>query len=339
MMMPKVSLVFPVWNEAQNLEPLYDQVRDACRAAQVEYELVFVDNGSTDESLEVIKRLRRSDPGVRYVSLARNFGHQGALFAGMCYSRGQAVITMDADLQHPPALLPQMIALWRQGVEVVYTTKHYAHLSWTRRLVVTWFYRIISTLSGLQLDFGLSDFRLVDRKVADVIVQIPEYHKFLRGQVKWVGFRQQGLVYDVAARYSGHSKFETGHLFSLALDGLFAFSRYPLRVVALVGVIVAVLSCGYILFEIGLGAARLLHVSSAPKFPPGWATLAVAIFFLGSLQLVVLGILGEYLGRVYDQVKGRPVFIVRDCSDGPREETSSSGAVRRAGQPAAAGDQ
>ncbi|MBI4322975.1 MAG: glycosyltransferase family 2 protein [Candidatus Omnitrophica bacterium] len=331
-----VSIVFPVWNEAENLTALSTEVRDACRQAQVDYEMVFVDNGSTDESLEVIKRLRAEDPKIRYLSLSRNFGHQNALFAGMSVCRGDAIITMDADLQHPPALLPQLIALWQDGAEVVYTTKRNARVPWPRLLMVKLFYWGISKLSGLELDFGLSDFRLLDRKVAEVILQIPEYHKFLRGQVKWVGFRQRGVLYDVEDRLRSVSKFSYRHLVAFALDGLFAFSRYPLRIVGLIGALTAGLALLYMLFVFSLGVMDLLRIAHHLPWPPGWATLTVAILFLGSLQLVAIGVLGEYIGRVYDQTKGRPVFIVRERSDDHNPSAPTRHFVRGTGQPLAA---
>ena len=313
--LPIVSVALPVWNEAENLPVLYERLQAACRRASVQYELVFVDNGSTDASLAIIKQLCRQDPQVRYLSLSRNFGHQNALFAGMTACTGDAVVTMDADLQHPPELIPEMVRLWREGAEVVFTTKRDAKLPPIKRQVVKIFYKLISKFSGLDLDFGLSDFRLLDRQVADSIVRIPEYHKFLRGQVKWVGFKQSGLTYDVQARYRGQSKFSYANLFSFALDGLFAFSRYPLRVVALGGLLITGACALFMFYVCGLYALNFFH-AAPPSFrlPPGWATLAVAVMFLGSTQLIALGILGEYLGRVYDQTKGRPNFIVRETS-------------------------
>ena len=313
--MEPVSLVFPLCNEANSLEVLYHQVVEACGQARVDPQLVFVDDGSTDQSLAVIKQLRSRDPRVVYVSLSRNFGHQNALVAGMTAATGSAVITMDADLQHPPSLLPQMIALWREGIEVVYTTKREARLPPVKAFVVKLFYRLLSRLSGLQFEFGQSDFRLLDRKVADVILGMPEYHKFLRGQVKWVGFSQRGLAYDVEARHSGESKFTYRRLFGLALDGLLSFSRYPLRLVTIVGTVVSSLSVLYVVFIIGLAVAHGFGWLREILLPPGWATLAVSILFLGSMQVVVMGVLAEYLGRVYEQTKGRPNFIIRERSD------------------------
>lgn len=312
-----LSVVFPVWNEEENLEPLHGEVSQALKRIGLPYELVFVDNGSTDRSLEVIKRLARWDRAVRYISLSRNFGHQGGLFAGLSYCRGEAAITMDADLQHPPALIPEMVRLWQQGHEIVYTKKRSHDITGLRLFQVRLFYWILSKLSGLKLSFGQSDFRLLDRKVVDVLLNIPENRKFLRGLVEWVGFRQTGLEYDVARRHAGRSKFSYRSLFGFALDGILAFSTVPLRWIFVVGVLTASVAFLYVGFAVVLGVMNLL--GAGVHLPPGWATLAVAVMFLGGVQLIAIGILGEYIGRVYDQAKGRPPFIARETSDSQRD--------------------
>lgn len=310
----KVSVVFPVFNEEGNLDLLYRQVKDACAESAVDFEMIFVDNGSTDRSLEVIKTLAFHDGSVRYLSLSRNFSHQNALFAGMEHSQGDAVITMDADLQHPPALIPKMIEAWRKGAEVIYTTKNNYNISFARMLPVKLFYWLISKISGMQLSFGQSDFRLLDRKALNAILGMPEYHKFLRGQVSWIGFKQAGLSYDVGTRHSGRSKFSYRSLFAFALDGIFSFSRYPLHLIMLIGTAISLLSFIYICYITVIWFLRIMHVVYI-SLPSGWATLAVAMFFLGSIQLIAIGILGEYVGRIYDQTKGRPVFIIREASE------------------------
>lgn len=309
---PTLSLVFPVFNEEENLRDLFAQVGDVIRTTGTSYELVFVDNGSTDESLALIKAFAERDASVRYVSLSRNFGHQGGLFAGLSHSRGRAVIMMDADLQHPPQLIPQMVALWKQGYEVVYTKKRHYGISAFRRVQMKMFYWIISKLSALQLSFGQSDFRLVDRKVVDVLLNIPEYRKFLRGLVEWVGFRQTSLEYDVAPRRAGRSKFSYRTLLSFAADGILAFSFLPLRWSLAIGVLMALLCFAYGILTVILGILQLMGAQW--MLPPGWATLTAAVLFLGSVQLIAIGVLSEYVGRVYEQIKGRPPFIVREVS-------------------------
>lgn len=308
-----VSVVFPVFNEEHNLVPLYEQVRDAFQKAEVAYEMIFVDNGSEDGSLQTMKLLREKDSCVRYLSLSRNFGHQNALLAGLNVSRGDAVITMDADLQHPPTLITEMIRLWREGYDVVFTMKDNAGVTAWRRIQMRIFYRAISKLSGLELSFGQSDFRLMDHRVLRALLSVQEYRIFLRGMVKWLGFKQIGIPYHVVSRRSGTSKFSWRSLVSFALDGVLAFSVLPLRIVSVIGLLtgaVCFLYMGYV-FVLGL----LYLGGSAVDIPPGWATLAVAVMFLGAIQLVAVGVVGEYLARVFDQAKGRPRFIVRERSE------------------------
>ena len=308
-----VSFVFPVHNEESNIGELYKQVKQACFDASVDYEMIYVDDGSTDRSLGVIRRLRNADPKVGYLSLSRSFGHQCAIFAGMTKASGDACITMDGDLQHPPSLIPKMIDMWRSGTEVVYTTKVDANLPFTKNLIVKASYWFISKVSGLKLNFGQSDFRLIDKKVLKVLVGMPEYHKFLRGQVSWIGFKQEGIPYNVGKRHSGVPKYSFRKLATLALDGIFSFGRYPLHLVMLFGLIVLGCSSAYILIMLTIWILKLLGIVHI-AMPPGYSDLIVAICFLGSVQLVAIGILSEYVGRIYDQAKGRPVFITKESS-------------------------
>ena len=308
-----LSLVFPAYNEGSNLRALYDEVSDAVKAAEIDYEMVFVDNGSSDGSLALIKSLSSQDSRVRYVSLSRNFGHQAGLFAGMSHSRGDAVITMDADLQHPPSLIPEMVRKWREGFDVVYTTKTKHHVGAIKGLQMRMFYWGLGKLSGLKLSFGQSDYRLLDRRVLDALLNIEEYRKFLRGTVEWMGFRQTGIEFVVTPRRAGESKFSYLALVSFALDGILGFSSQPLRWFAAAGVMVAGLCGLYGIYVLALVAVNLSD--SSVVIPPGWASLAVAVVFLGGVQLLGIGVLGEYISRVYDQTKGRPVFLVRETSE------------------------
>ena len=307
-------MVFPVCNEAGNLKMLHERVQGVFHQAGVSYELVFVDDGSQDESLAIIKTLREDNPRVRYVSLSRSFGQQAALIAGISRARGAAIVMMDADLQHPPELIPEMLRLWREGHDVVYTTKRNAHLPrlwlWQMRL----FYALISKLSGLRLSFGQSDFRLIDRKVANVLRSLPEYRKFLRGLISWVGFKQTGVEYTVSERREGRSKYSYRSLVAFALNGVFSFSVVPLRLLLLFGVFIWCVTLPYIAWVLILGVNHLM--GGAIDLPPGWATISVSVIWLGSVQLVAIGLIGEYAGRIYDQTKGRPEFIIREMSDG-----------------------
>ena len=314
---PLVSVAFPVFNEAENLEMLHAEVTRALETTGLAFELIFVDNGSTDASLSIIKRLSETDPRVEFVSLSRNFGHQGALLAGISHAQGEAVITMDADLQHPSALLPEMVRLWQEGFEVVFTRKRRYPVHGMRLRQVKLFYWLMSKWSGLHLSFGQSDFRLLDRKVFEVFLRMPEARKFLRGLVEWVGFRQTGLEYDPLPRHAGESKFPFRSLVSFAVDGIISFSLLPLRWSLGLGFIVASMSFVYGIAMVVMGL--LNYAGMSVPLPPGWATLVVSILFLSGIQLIAIGMLGEYVGRIFEQTKGRPEFIVRAASVSERE--------------------
>jgi dolichol-phosphate mannosyltransferase len=309
----KISIVFPVYNEEENLQHLYDEVKIACVAAQVDYEMIFVDDGSVDGSLGIIKGLASKDRGVMYVSFSRNFGHQISFFAGMTYAEGDAVITMDADLQHPPTLIPEMVNRWRAGADVVFTTKRDSKLPAVKGAIVRSAYWFISKLSGLQLEFGQSDFRLIDRKVLKTILQMPECHKFLRGQVRWVGFKQEGIPYDVGHRYAGTAKYSYKTLYDLALNGIFSFGRYPLHLVMIAGLFMFLFSSVYIFLLLIVWALKIFRIIRI-AMPPGYTDIIMAVCFLGSVQLLSIGILSEYVGRIYEQTKARPIFIVKEDS-------------------------
>jgi len=309
-----VSIVVPAYNEEENLVPLFERVCRVMDRLGTCFELIVVENGSTDGSLETLKALHSSDDRLHYVSLSRNFGHQGGLIAGLDHCKGDVVLTMDADLQHPPEVIPEMLALWRQGNEVVYTIKRrQGEQPVIRRAVNASFYRVASYLSGIELSGGQSDFRLMDRKAIDALRGMPENNKFLRGLARWIGFRQAGIEYDVPPRVAGESKFRFTHLFRFALDGILAFSILPLRVFLFAGLAISILSFGYG-FHIMLLGVHAYMTGHFGRLPPGWVTASSAIFFLGGIQLIGIGLLGEYLGRVYDEVKNRPTYIVTEHS-------------------------
>jgi dolichol-phosphate mannosyltransferase len=310
---PIVSLVFPVFNEEANIRPLYEQAKAVLDSTSLSYEFLFVDDGSRDASLEVIKSLSKNDKVVRFIRLSRNFGHEAALAAGLSHAQGQAVICMDADLQHPPSLIPEMVRLWEKGYDVVYPCKrNYATVSRSRLVLVRMAYWLLAKFSGLQLSFGQSDFHLLDRRVVNVLTQLPEYRKFLRGLVRWVGFRQTTVEYDVEPRRAGESKYNIRVGVSLLIDGILAFSIMPLRWSLIVGIATALLSLVYGIVITALGILNLIGIEVG--LPPGWATVVVAILFLGSVQLVAIGLLSEYVGRIYEQARCRPTFIVQECS-------------------------
>ena len=307
-----ISVISPVYNEAENLEELCSRIIAATDLIEEDAEVLLVENGSTDESLKIIKRLRARDPRIKYISLSRNFGHQGGILAGLHHAVGDAVISIDGDLQQPPELIPKMIKAWKTGYDVVYTTKRANNSDndcrfYLRRL----FYKIMSYISDVKLSYGQSDFRLLDRKVVQVLTSIPERKIFLRGLVNWVGFSQTNIDYEVNARRSGHSKFSLNHYISFAMDGVLSFSTVPLKIFLWMGIAIASFCCIWAMKYVIMGIINMLFYDM-DLLPPGSATITVAIFFLGGVQLIGIGILGEYIGRIFYQTKKRPDFIVKE---------------------------
>jgi glycosyltransferase involved in cell wall biosynthesis len=313
-----LSVVAPAYNEEEGLSRFVDEVRAAVAPLADDYEILVVDDGSTDKTREVLAELHARYPHMRWLGLSRNFGHQAALMAGLEHARGDVVITMDSDLQHPPSLLPRMVELWREGYDVVYTTKaEVAAFSLRRRLMMKVGYKVLRLVSGLNLTFGQSDFRLLDRAVLDTLVAMPERDKFLRGLISWVGFRQTGIEYQVGRRFAGSEKYTFRQLLHLVTTGVFSFTVLPLRLFTAFGVTIALLSMAYGAFAVVSGAVAL--ATNNPELsPPGWATLAAAITFLGGVQLIGIGLLGEYIGRIYDETKRRPTYVVGAGSSSER---------------------
>src|SRR3989338_2139075 len=309
-----ISVVSPIYNESGNLTELYTRVTKALEGVSEEFEFILVDNGSMDCSLEIIKGLRKKDPRIKFLSLSRNFGHQGAIIAGLTYASGDAIISLDGDLQHPPELIPKLIDLWKKGHEVVFTIKKKKNkerkwLFFSNRS----FYKFITAISDISLAYGQSDYRLLDRKVVDAIMQIPEKNKFLRGMVHWVGFSQVAVEYEAGQRKSGDSKFSFWNYINFAFDGIFSFSTLPLKLFLWMGVIIASFCAIWGIYYVAMGIANLF-MSDKNLLPPGSATITVSILFLGGIQLIGIGILGEYIGRIYSQTKERPDFIVKEKS-------------------------
>ncbi len=300
-----LSVVLPVFNEQDTLPLTYRRLCEVLSTLDADCELLFIDDGSTDDTDAVLEALRRRDPRVRRVTLSRNFGHQAALLAGLEHARGQAVVTMDADLQHPPELIPQMVALWRQGWEIVQAVRRQpANESRLRRIGSRGFYRLLGALSRVQVTPGASDFRLMDRVAVEALLACRERCRFHRGLVHWIGFRRTELPYDAAPRAAGRSKYSWRAIWRLAGDAIFAFSTWPLRLAGLAGVVVSLVATGYLAFVLW---ARLF----TDRTVPGWTSILAAVLVLGGVQLVVLWILGEYVGRLYEEAKQRPIYIVR----------------------------
>jgi glycosyltransferase involved in cell wall biosynthesis len=308
MSVPTFSIIAPNYNEAPTLREYYRRVREVMQQTGESWELLLIDDGSTDGSTDIISELAREDPHVRPVIFARNFGHQIAVTAGLDFSRGKAVVIMDADLQDPPEVIPDLIAKWREGYEVVYAVRTEREgESWFKLATASLFYRLIYRITDVDIPLDAGDFRLMDRKVVNVLNQMRERHRFLRGMSAWVGFRQIGVPYRRAARYAGETKYPLKKMLKFASDAVTGFSFFPLQVATYLGFIAAGLS----ILAIPVVAAIRLWGSEEPLL--GQATTLITVLFLGGVQLISLGILGEYIGRLYDEAKDRPLYIVREA--------------------------
>ena len=304
---PEVSIVIPVYNEVENLAVLYDRLVKALEEAAISFEVVFVDDGSTDESVKCLNDLSVSDKRVVVVELARNFGHQVAITAGLDFARGRGIVVMDADLQDPPEVLPQFIDKWREGHDVVYAIRERRKESWILRLSYAMFYRVLHHIAHIDIPLDAGDFCIMDRRVVELLKQMPERNRFVRGIRSWVGFNQVGLPFERHERHAGQSKYTVGRLMLLALDGLISFSYVPLRVITALGLSVSVVS---LLLAIFFFVKKLLYGLS----PPGYASIIVSIFFLAGIQLITLGVIGEYVGRIFEEAKRRPMYVLRRVS-------------------------
>ena len=313
-----ISVVLPVYNEAPNLRCIHEALTRQMQGLGVPYELIFVNDGSRDESMACLRELHRNDPAVKVLSFSRNFGHQYAVTAGIEHARGTAVITMDADMQHPPELLPQMIALWRDGAQVVHTVRRDSKdTGWFKRWTSAAFYRLINLVSDVPVVANSADFRLMDRAVVDCLVTMRERTRFLRGMVCWVGFVQRSIPYTAHPRFAGQSKYSLRKMLTLAMHGITSFSSVPLRLSAYVGFLASVSGLPYAIWAIYARCFTEVAV-------PGWASLLVAVLFLGGVQLMSIGVIGEYVGRIYDEVKNRPLYVTAEALGFDVQEQASS---------------
>lgn len=313
---PEISVVIPIFNEEATLPELYQRLTLTLGECEYDYEIIFVNDGSYDRSLDLIREFCGSNSRVRAINLSRNFGHQEALTAGLNSANGQAVILMDGDLQDPPELLPQLIAKWEEGWDVVYTTKAKRQESLLKRLAFWGFHRIIRLTSNIEMPLDSGIFSLMDRKVVNQLRAITERNRYLPGLRVWTGFRQTSIIFDRNARYHGAPKQTLSKLFKLALDGLFSFSYAPIRLASVFGLIVSAVSFVGVLVIVVIKLFTNLAI-------PGWASIMIAIAFLGGVQLVTIGIVGEYIGRIYDEVKQRPIYIVKEVIENKSERASN----------------
>lgn len=302
-----LSIIIPLLNEQNNIETLYTEIKEFAKNI-TQKEVIFINDGSTDKTLENIKLLRAHDTSVHYINFSRNFGHQNALKAGLDLCSGDIVISMDGDLQHPPRLIPHLIERWREGYDVVVTTREDTSESGLlKKMTSQGFYRLMGKMSNIQLHPGSADFRLLDRKVVDVLKRFDENDTFYRGYVAWAGFSQIEIPYTPEKRRSGATKYTPRKMIRLALDGLLGFSILPLRLVTFIGFFISMASFLYGFYAICVKLFSATAVS-------GWASTMAGIYFLGGIQLLCIGICGEYIGRTFMEVKRRPHYIVAETS-------------------------
>jgi len=312
---PTYSVVVPIHNEQESLRELHRRLGEVFSQLDGEAEAILVDDGSTDLSYPLMLELHSRDPRFKVVQLSRNFGHQLAITAGIDLAGGEAVVVMDGDLQHPPELLLELAARWRDGYDVVYGVMTARPEGWLKRMTARAYYRLLRRLASVEIAAAAGDFRLADRRVIEAFRAMPERNRFVRGMFAWLGYRQLAVPYEVPPRFAGRSKYTLRKMTRLAVDGLTGFSTAPLRLVLDLGFAVSVLS---FLF----GIATLVSKFAGAFLVPGWLTIVLVTSFIGGIQLVVIGVVGEYVARIYDEVKARPLYLVRELHGFEHERTA-----------------
>lgn len=323
-MKPLISYVFPIYNEEGNIDLLYRTMCEVTEQLADRYrtEFIFVNDGSRDSSLQSLVRLHESDPRVVVVDLARNFGHQVAVTAGLDIARGEAVVVMDSDMQDPPEVSLEMITKWEEGFEVVYAQRRTRQDGMFKRATAFFFYRTLDRLTDIRIPKDTGDFRLLDRKVVDAMKSMRERNRFLRGLSSYAGYRQTAVPFDRAARHAGETAYPLRKMISLALDGITGFSTVPLRLISQLGFLVSALAF------LGIGYALVMKVFFPEITVPGWTLMIVAILAIGGMQLITLGVVGTYVGRIYTEVQARPLYFVsavHSAGASPAERTGDRG--------------
>lgn len=307
--MVEFSVIIPVYNEELNIPNLLTRLRPVVEKTGMSYELLFVNDGSRDNTLQMIKALSMADNHVKYIDFSRNFGHQVAVTAGIDHCKGNIIAIIDADLQDPPELMEEMIALLKQGYENVYAKRRSRKdKSIIKKAAYKTFYRLLARISNVEVPLDTGDFRVMTRKVAEVLKNMPEQHKFLRGQIAWLGFKQTFVEYDRDARAAGEPGYTYKKLFRLAFDGITGFSNVPLRIATIMGFVVSGISLALIIY------ALVSYFFFSSGMPKGWASLMISISFIGGVQLICLGIIGEYISRLQTDIRKRPLYIVNESN-------------------------
>jgi len=319
----EISVVVPIFNEDKNIQLLYDRLLSVFKQmATSSFELLFVNDGSTDKSLTVLKQLAGADTNVRFLDLSRNFGHQIAVMAGLDNAKGESIIIIDADLQDPPELIPKLLQRKKQGFDVVYAKrKTRKNEGLPKKVTARLFYRLLDSITTIPIPLDTGDFRVVSRRVVDVLKQMPEQEKFLRGQIAWMGFDQSFVEYDRDGRHAGDTGYTWRKMIRFALDGITSFSDFPLKLATLSGFIVSFIS--FLLMIYALYSRFILKV-----YEPGWTSLMLSVLFIGGIQLLAVGIIGEYIGRISNNVKKRPLYLIKETSlrknQNPKSEIRTS---------------
>jgi len=299
-----ISIVVPIFNEEKNIPILYDRLKRAATAISANHELIFVNDGSKDASFFELMKLAETDDRVFYINFSRNFGHQIAVTAGLDYSKGEAVVIIDGDLQDPPELIPELYAKYKEGYEVVYAQRiKRKGESWFKRISAKWFYRILIKMTHINIPVDTGDFRLIDRKIVEYLKQMPEQNKFLRGQIAWIGFKQTAVYFERQERIHGKTNYPFSKMLKLALDGITSFSDQPLAFVTKAGFFISIFSFLIILYAI------FSHFV-LDRTILGWTSLIISSMFIGGIQLLSIGIIGEYVNRINKNVLNRPLYIV-----------------------------
>ncbi len=316
----RYSIVVPLFNEELVINESYKRLKQVMDSFGESYEIILVDDGSKDGTAEIARNICQRDPNIKLLNFSRNFGHQVAITAGMDYASGRAVVVIDADLQDPPEVIPQMIAKWKEGYEVVYGQRiERKGETFFKKLSASLFYRILRRLTDVDIPADAGDFRLIDHKVIDALKTLPEKNRYVRGMVSWVGFRQTGIEYVRDERFAGETKYPLRKMLKFAANGITSFSYKPLKLATYAGCIVSLLSFVYLFYVL---YQRLFIPESTI---PGWASLTIISLFFNGIVLILLGIMGEYIGRIYDEAKARPLYIISDKEGFPVDMVAFNG--------------